>query len=310
MRVLVTGGTGYLGSAIVRALVKRGHEPIVFARRVSDVGGGVRAIAGDLRSRPSVEDAVAQADAVCHTGALVSLWRQQPSDFDDVNVLGTWHVLDACRAHRTSRIVYTSSFLAMPPAGATQPMQANDYQRTKVQALALVRQAVDAQLPVVTMIPGVIYGPGPATEGNLVGRLLRDHLGGRLPAIVGPDRLWPFVWVDDVAEAHAVALERGVGGREYALGGEVAPQKRIFEIARDVTGRRPPWTMPGWIAHAAGALEEARAGMTGRPPLITRGAVAIFRRDWPLDSGPAGVDLGFRPLRVAKGITQLLGDLT
>ena len=110
-----------------------------------------------------------QVDAVCHAGALVSIWQRRSEDFDDVNVVGTRHVLDACREHRIARLIYTSSFLALPPAGREAPLAANAYQRTKVRALQLVRDAAQAGLSVVTMVPGE-SGPGPATEGNLVSR--------------------------------------------------------------------------------------------------------------------------------------------
>ena len=131
----------------------------------------------------------------------------------------------------------------------------------------------------------MVYGPGPATEGNLVARLLHDHLHHRLPGIVGADRQWSFAWIDDVAEAHVSALDRGRPGAEYIVGGENAPQMRLFEIARDVTGRRLPRRLPAGLIRLAGALDEARAWVAGPPPLVTRGAVDIFREDWPLDSG-------------------------
>src|SRR4051812_34885720 len=98
MRVLVTGGTGYLGSAVVRAPARRGHLPMVFSRRVAPRDrSGVRAIHGDLRTRADVVAAVAHCNAVCHAGALVSLWQRRARDFDDVNVEGTRHVIEACR---------------------------------------------------------------------------------------------------------------------------------------------------------------------------------------------------------------------
>jgi NAD+-dependent farnesol dehydrogenase len=307
MRVLVTGGRGYLGSAIVRALLRRGHSPIVFSR---DPDARVASIKGDLRSREDVFSAVRQADAVCHAGALVSVWQRRREDFDDVNVKGTEHVLDACREHRVARLIYTSSFLALPPSGKISPIAANDYQRTKVRALQLVRDATRGGLPVVTMVPGVVYGPGPPTEGNLVMRLLTDHLHGRLPGIVGADRRWSFAWVDDVAEAHVSALERTSPNSEYIVGGPNEPQMRLFEIARDVTGHALPRRLPGWLVKAAGALDVIRAGATGRPPLATPGVVKIFQEDWSLDSRAAAADLGYAARGLDFGVRAVLGELT
>jgi nucleoside-diphosphate-sugar epimerase len=281
--------------------------PIVFARQPA--AGDTSAIAGDLRSPEAVRAAVERVHAVCHAGALVSIWRPRPADFDEVNVDGTRHVIDACRATGVTRLIYTSSFLALPPAGRSAPLAANDYQRTKIRALELVRTAARAGMPILTMIPGVLYGPGPGTEGNLVARLLDDHLHGRLPGITGADRLWSFAWIDHVADAHVVALERGVPGREYALGGVNAPQGRLFEIARDLTGRPLPRRLPALVARAAAAAYDLRARMLGAPPLLTRAVVEIFSADWPLDSAPAVADLGYQVLPMEDGIRTLLQDL-
>jgi farnesol dehydrogenase len=336
MRILITGGTGYLGSAIVRAFARAGHEVVVFARRATTAGlprpataaglprpataaglprpataAGLpgAAIDGDIRDRSAVERAVATAEAVCHTAALVSLWRPDAREFDAVNIGGLEHVLAACRAHGTRRILSTSSFLALPPAGGSTPISANDYQRTKVRALAVARSAAAAGLPIVTLFPGVVYGPGPVTEGNLVGRLIRDHLHGRLPGIVGGDRAWSYAWADDVADAHVAALTGAPGGSEYILGGVNAPQMQAFEIVRAVTGTPLPRRLPFVLASAAGMLEEMRARLTGRPPLVTRGAVEIFRHDWSLDSRRSVEELGLRVTPLENGVREVLREI-
>jgi farnesol dehydrogenase len=306
MKVLVTGGTGYLGSAIVHALARSGHEPTVFARGASRAALPGRPIDGDVRDRRAVDAAARDADAVCHAAALVSLWRPDAAVFHDVNVGGLETVLDVCAARGIERIVYTSSFLALPPAGASRPLEANDYQRTKVRAREFVRGAVKRGMPVVSLYPGVIYGPGADTEGNLIGRLVRDHAAGRLPGIVGASKIWSYAYVDDVAIAHVRALERAVGGEEFVLGGENAPQLRVFEIVRELTGRPLPRRIPYFAATAAAWMEELRARTTGRPPTITRGALTIFRHDWPLDSGWSSDRLDYRPTPLATGMKKVL----
>ena len=155
---------------------------------------GPRAIDGDIRDTRAVTAAAAGVDAICHAAALVALWRRDPSEFDAVNVGGLQSVLSATREHGLTRLVYTSSFLALPPADSPHPLTANHYQRTKVAARDVARRATSDGSPVVTLYPGVIYGPGPATEGNLVGRLMRDHLAGRLPGVIGPERLWSYAY--------------------------------------------------------------------------------------------------------------------
>lgn len=309
MRVLVTGGTGYLGSAIVRALVRRGHDPIVFARRASASGLPGRLVDGDVRDRPALARAAKGTDALCHTAALVSVWRRRAAEFDEVNVGGLESAIAACRAHAVARLVYTSSFLALPPAGATAVIRANDYQRTKTRARETARRAADAGVPIVTLVPGVVYGPGAATEGNLVGRLIGDHVAGRLPGLIGADRPWSYAFVDDVAEAHVTAIERGRSGAEYLLGGENAPQMRLFEIVRDATGVALPRRIPFAVATAAGWIEEARAQLTGATPLLTRGIVEIFRHDWSMDSRLSVDELSYRITSLDAGVVATLGSL-
>jgi farnesol dehydrogenase len=308
MRVLVTGGTGYLGRAIVRALLDRRHEPVVFARAAVTAGLPCAAIDGDVRDHAALGRAATGCDAICHTAALVTVWRPRARDFDDVNVGGLENALAAAREIGARRIVYTSSFLARPPAGPRDPLRMNDYQRTKTVAAAVARRARAAGAPIVILTPGVVYGPGRMTEGNLLGRMLGDHLAGRLPGLIGADRIWSFAWVDDVARAHVAALEHPSPAGEYELGGENAPQIRPFEIARDLRGTPLPRRLPYWLASAVGAVEETRAKLTGRPPRLTPATVEIFRHDWPVGSDEAARDLGYTTTPLAAGVRRLVSE--
>jgi len=305
MRVLVTGGTGYLGTAIVRALHARGHAVVTFARRATSAQLPGAAIDGDVRDSVALRQAARGVDVIIHTAALVSVWRARPEEFDHVNVGGLRAALDAAR-ESGARLIYTSSFLALPPHGQDRPLEANDYQRTKVRALHAARRAAAEGAPLTILFPGVVYGPGETTEGNLVGRLVSDHLAGRLPGLIGADRIWSYAYIDDVAAAHVTAAERaGVSG-EYMIGGENARQMQVFEHVRQLTARRLPRRIPFAAAMAAGAVEELRAQVTGRPPLLTRGVVKIFRHDWPLDSGRTIGELSYHITPLRTGLECLL----
>ena len=305
MRVLVTGGTGYLGRAVVRAFAAAGHETVVLSRSAKQSGVSTAAVDGDVRDRESVYGAAAGCDAICHLAALVAIWRTRPSDFDEVNVGGLRNVL-AVSASRDLPTVYTSSFLALPPRGRPEPLMANDYQRTKVLAEREASAAARNGARLVRLYPGVLYGPGVRSEGNLVGRLVDDHLRGRLPGIIGADGIWSCAWVEDVARAHVAAAERAAPGAAYALGGENLPQMQIFAAIETMTGRRRPWRIPTVAANALGGLEELRARLFRAPPLVTRGAVEIFSHDWPLDSSAAVRDLGYSVRPLVEGIGLLL----
>lgn len=319
MKVLVTGGTGFLGGAVVRALMARGHQPVVFSRTATEkrgresfsflpqkAGKDSRPIffQGDVRERAAVAQAARGCDAICHMAALVSIWRRRPHDFDDVNLGGLQNVVDAAAGASISRIVYTSSFLALPPRGCSEPLEANDYQRTKVAAEGLAESMARSGVPIVRVYPGVVYGPGAITEGNLVGKLIADHLKGRLPGLIGPDNLWSYSYVEDVAAGHCAALEHGEAGGRYMLGGDNATQRQVFATVEAITGRRTPRRIPFPVATALGAIEELRAALTGALPLVTRGAVEIFRHDWSLDSSRAERELGYRMTPLAEGIRR------
>ena len=310
MKVLVTGGTGYLGRAVVLALAARGHDLVVFARTATRSGLPGVLVDGDVRDRTALERAAIGCDAIAHSAALVSIWRRRRQDFDEVNVGGLRNVLDAAAAQRVPRVLYTSSFVALAPRDRREPIAANDYQRTKLAADRLADERVQNGSPIVRVYPGVVYGPGSFTEGNLVGRLIADHLKGRLPGLVGPENPWSYAYVDDVAAGHRAALEHGVIGGRYELGGENAPQTRVFDLVRQITGRKPPMRIPFGVANALGAAEELRVNLFGGTPLITRGAVEIFRHDWSLDSSRAMRELGYTITPLDEGIRRTLASLT
>ena len=309
MRVLVTGGTGYLGAAIVRRLALRGHQPVVFARRASAAGLPGVAIDGDIRDLPAFRNAADGVDAIIHSAALVRIWHPHPVEFHEVNVGGLHNALDTTRTLGIRRLVYTSSFLALPPFGADAPLDANDYQKTKRDARDVALAAARSGAPIVTLYPGVVYGPGAATEGNLVGRLLRDHLAGRLPGVIGADRHWSYAYVEDVAGAHVTAAESPHASGEYVLGGENASQMRLFEIASLVTGVKRPRRIPAPIAYAVASLEKARSRLSGASPLLTRGAVAIFLHDWRLDSSRSIRELNYRITPLEEGLRAVLAEI-
>jgi farnesol dehydrogenase len=301
--MLVTGGTSYLGRRFARCRAQPRH--LVFAR-TAEVERAPALVNGDVRDRAAPR--AGGCDAISHSAALVSIWRRRRQDFDDVNVGGLRNVLDVAAAQRISRVLYTSSFLALTPRDLRQPIAANDYQRTKVAADRLADEHVRNGSPLMRVYPGVIYGPGSFTEGNLIGRLIADHLKGRLPGLVGPEHPWSYAYVDDVAEGHCAVLERGSPGARYVLGGENAPQSRVFELVHQIAGRRPPMRIPFPVAAALGAAEDCACDVGGTP-LITRGAVEIFRHDWSLDSSRAVHDLDYKITPLDEGIRRTVASL-
>lgn len=322
MRVLVTGATGYLGSRVASELVAAGHTVLALARpgREGRVPPGCRAVAGDVLEPASVRRAIAGCDALVHLAALVTMWARDARAFDRLNVEAVASTLRAAEEAGVARIVYTSTIVALGPTdGAVLDETVEradfrfhtDYERSKWIAERLVREKAAAGLPVVAVYPGVVFGPGAETAGNLLLESLRSHLAGRpKPRLGRGDRRICYAFIADVARGHRLALERGAPGRGYILGGENATQDEILAILQELTSIPPSRAViPYWAGELAGGALSAWARISGTPPPFTHGVVATFRHEWAYSSRRAVEELGYgiTPLREALRLT--LDDL-
>ena len=321
MKVLVTGGTGFLGKTVAGRLAARGHALRVLARGSSDLSGlpgGIEVARGDVTDLGSLRRAAEGCGAVLHMAALVKVWAPEPGRFEAVNVGGLRNALEAARG-ASARLVYTSSFIAVGPAGPTPADEGqvhpgghrNPYERTKAQADAVARAAAAAGQDVVLLYPGVVYGPGDMTDGNLVAKLLSDHMNGRLPGLIGPgDRLWSYAFVEDVAEGHALALEKGRSGERYFLCGDNRTLNDLFALLEDLAGVRPPRLhIPFGVASLLGRAMWLWAELTGLPPQMTAGEVGVFREHWAYSSTKAERELGYRWRPLHEGLDRTVAWL-
>lgn len=319
MKVLLTGATGFLGRAVARRLAARGHALRVLARPTSRLDGlpeHTEAAIGDVTDPPSFARAAEGCAAIVHMAALVKIWVPDPERFETTNLGGLRNALAAARA-AGARLVYTSSFIALGPSGPGEldgsrphagPPFRNAYERTKALADAAAREAAASGQDVVILYPGVVYGPGEMTEGNIVARMIADHMNGRLPGLVGPgDRRWSYAFVEDVAEGHALALEKGRPGDRFVLGGENATLERFFGLVQEITGKQPPRLhIPYALASAVGRAQWLWAELTGHPPQLTHGEVGVFRAEWACDSARAVGGLGYEWRSLAEGLRETI----
>jgi len=322
MRVLVTGGTGYLGSRLVPALLESGHEVRLLVRpdRRSPFPEHPRLVpvAGHVLDQDALRQGARNVQAVVHLAAHVRNWSRRRRDFDDVNVGGFALAARTALESGVERFIHTSSFLALGPAPPERPRteedppapvpRGTDYARTKALA-EKERDWLEAQgLTVVSLYPTVLYGPGTLTAGNLVGRMLVDWLGGARAVLMGDgSRVWNYVFIDDVVGAHVRAVESEPPKRRYIVAGENATQRAFFATAARLAGRPAPARgIQFAVLAAASWIEMARAWMTGRQPAITPAIVRTFRPHWAFDGSRARRELGIEPTPLEAGLAATL----
>ncbi len=307
MTILVTGATGFVGSAVARQLVSRGEDVRVLVRADGDRRNiadlPVQPVEGDLRDDASLQRALRGCRALYHVAADYRLWVPRPDEIYETNVAGTTRLLRAAAAEGVTRIVYTSSVAVLgtlpggEPADEETPVRLADmighYKRSKFLAEEAVRRLVhDEGLPVVIVNPSTPIGPHDV-KPTPTGRLIVEAAAGRMPAFV--DTGLNVVHVDDVAAGHVRAFERGVVGERYVLGGENLSLRQILaEIAR-LCGRRPPrLRLPHGLVLPIAFAAEAVSRVTGREPFVTVDGLRMARKKMFFSSAKAEAALGYR----------------
>lgn len=315
-RVLVSGANGFVGSAVVRALLRHGYPVRALARPSSDIanldGLDVEIARGDLLDPTSLERALQGCVGLFHVAADYRLWARDPHEIRRTNVRGTHAILLAARRCGVRRVVHTSSVATLglhhdgTPSGEDTPVRLADmigaYKRSKFLSEALVRRCARAGSDIVIVNPAAPVGPRDR-KPTPTGRVILDAARGRMPAFV--DTGLCVVHVDDVAEGHVLAYERGQRGRRYVLGGENMSLKAILAAVAALTGRRAPWLQ---LPHAAvlpvAYAAEAWARVTGVAPGVTVDGVKLARHRMYFSSRRAEVELGYR----ARPAREALSD--
>lgn len=318
MKILVTGSTGFIGKNLVRRLVDEGHRVRALVRsssKTSSLPEAAELVRGDVTDLDSLRAAASGCHAAFHLAAVVKSWVPDRGIFDRVNVGGLENMLRAGREAGLERIVYTSSFIALGPTDGRIADESqihsgaeyrNDYERTKALADRVALGAAREGAPIVMLYPGVVYGPGEMTDGNLIVKMLSDHLRGRLPGVIGPgDRKWSYAFVGDVLAGHVAALEKARLGERYLLCGENVTNQELFETFAEVTGKAPPRLhIPYGLAKVVGLVSVGVAHATRIPPLLTHEVVEVFKHEWAYSSAKAERELDYHPTPLRQGLEK------
>lgn len=301
----VTGGTGFVGAAVVRRLVSAGHRVRILARPSSSrrllAGLPVEIADGDLTDEASLQRCLQGCRLLYHAAAMYTLWARDRRLFYEVNVEGTRRVLRAAAEAGVGRVVYTSTVgaLGIPsdgrPGTEDTPVgladMVGDYKRSKFLAEEVACDFARRGLPVVIVNPSTPVGPGDI-KPTPTGQMIVDFLRGKMWAYL--DTGLNLVDVEDVATGHLLAADRGRVGERYILGGRNLTLREIFEILGRIVGMRPPrLKVPAAAILPLAHLSEWIADrLTGQPPLVAVDAVRMARKRMFFDPGKAVRELG------------------
>lgn len=303
--VLVTGASGFVGSAVARKLAERGFAVRVLVRpsspRANLTGLACEIREGDMRDSVSLNAAMKGVRYLFHAAADYRLWARDPGEIVRNNREGTRNVMDAARAARVERIVYTSSVATLLPRDdgqdACESNRADEtsaigaYKKSKVAAERVVEAMIADGLPAVIVSPTTPIGPRDVRP-TPTGRIIVEAAMGRMPAYV--DTGLNLVHVDDVAGGHVLALEKGRIGETYILGGQNATLKEMLSEIAQLSGRRPPRIrLPRGPIYPIAYAAEAVARVTGKEPFVTADALDMSKHRMFFTSAKAERELGY-----------------
>jgi dihydroflavonol-4-reductase len=316
--VLVTGASGFVGSAVARRLREAGFAVRALVRLRSPTTHlaelGLDFVTGDLRDPGSLRDALAGVRYLFHVAADYRMWARNPQEMIDTNVAGTRALMQEAMRAGVERVVYTSSVATL--AARTDGVSADEsmpleeqraigtYKRSKVAAERAVEELIAQGLPAVIVNPSTPIGPRDV-KPTPTGRIIVEAASGRMPAFV--DTGLNMVHVDDVAEGHLAAFERGRVGERYVLGGQNASLAEILRTVAEAVGRRPPTIrIPRQALMPFAHVSEAIARRTGREPMLTLDGLRMAKNKMFFSSAKAERELNYRARPYREGIADAI----
>ena len=310
---LVTGGSGFVGRAVVLELLAQGRRVRVLARNPQHpalAGLAVEVALGDLRDRASLESALTGCSRLFHVAADYRLWVPDPDEMYAVNVEGTRNLLAAAQAQGVSRVVYTSTVGALgnpgdgAPGSEATPVSLADmvghYKRSKFMAEQVALEFAARGLPLVVVNPSTPVGPWD-WRPTPTGQLIVDFLQGRMPAYL--ETGLNLIHVNDVARGHLLAEAHGQVGEKYILGHENLSLSQIFQLLAEISGRPAPRVrLPYWPVLVLAYVDEFWTGhIRGKKPRMPLTAIRMARKFMYFDNKKAVKYLGLTltPVRQA-----------
>ena len=315
MKAFVTGGTGFIGRSLIRQLVERGFQVQALARSQSGAETlralGAKIVPGDITDRESMRAAMRGSDVVFHLAAIYDYAPDALAQCEAVNVEGTRNVLGLAHELGVPRIVYTSSLAVFGDTHGELPDETyysegpflTEYDRTKWVAHYEVAEGFIQQgAPIIIVMPGAVYGPG---DTSWLADAMRLFHRGLLPVVPGPETVLTYAYVDDVAEGHLLAAEKGRFGESYILAGPAVPLGEMVDFWALLTGKRPPAArvparFVSRLAPVAGRIQPALS----LPEMLGGDIVRMLGASYAGRADKARAELGWRPRPLQTGMLE------
>jgi nucleoside-diphosphate-sugar epimerase len=320
MKILITGATGFIGRTLSYQLAEKGYEVVALCRNTDHPylvsHKNIMPVKGDILDNESLKKAMQDCKQVYHTAALAKMWCRNKEDYYHINVEGTRNVLKAAADARVDKVVYTSTCGVWGPT-IKHPMNeddpridgfAIDYERTKYLAEIETAKFVEQGLNVVTVNPSRVYGEGPITDSNTVGKMVSGYLKGKWRIIPGKgEQVANYAYLDDVVNGHIAAMEKGERGQRYILGGEDISFNDFFNSLQQISGKVYGMIkLPLKLINAYSRVEQFKTTITGLPPVFLPEFAARLNKDQKYSSQKAINQLNYQITPFKEGLARTI----
>lgn len=314
MKAFVTGGSGFIGRHLVRKLVEREYEVVALARSESSAALlrelGAQPVTGDITDVDSMREPMSGSDVVFHVAGWYKLGSNGWLDAEKINVVGTRNVLNLAVDLNVPKIVYTSTVAVFGDTGGElvdETYHSNGpflsvYDRTKWLAHYKVAiPLIEEGAPIIIVMPGGVYGPG---DNSWLAEAMRLYYRG-IPVITGPETTLTYAHVEDVAEGHILAAERGRLGESYVLAGPAVPLGEMVDFWSYLTGKRAPaLRVPAGAVRPLAPVAGAAAAAFPLPQVFSKEAMNTMGATYMARADKARTELGWQPRPLQAGMLE------
>jgi nucleoside-diphosphate-sugar epimerase len=316
MKVLVTGATGFIGRQLTLALATAGYDVKALCRNTDHPylikHKNIEPVLGNILYKQSLARAMQGCSQVYHAAAMAKMWCRNPDDYHETNVNGTHIVLETAGLTGVKKVVYTSTCGVWGPT-IKHPMTETDprvtgfpiaYERTKYLAELEVQNFIKQGMQVVTVNPSRVYGQGPVTDSNTVGKMISGYLRGKWRIIPGRgEQVANYAFLDDVVAGHIAAMDKGISGERYILGGHDISFNDFFKTLQQVSGKQLGLIrIPLKAIKLYSRLQWLKTRLTGLPPVFLPEFAERLKYDQKYCSNKAVTHLDYNITPFAEGL--------